>query len=189
MPTHIFLTIHSPIHVPFPLCTPPHLLQFRLYLHPAKERTIWEMIKGLDRDAWGRGLQGFPLVTLSEAWRLSVREDAYIHKELRRWGLRMVFLPACMWIQVTAFLSRSSHSDFMSLALAWSQSTAKTVAQPEESPSCTTDRDFPEDFKLAQETPQGNTKSSAPSLLTLPQTVTKWDLVTGLWLAMHTARL
>lgn len=139
-----------------------------------------ELSGRLDRKVWTKMLGGEDyrvslLVSLPEAWRLSVREDAYIPKELRRWGLRMVFLPAWTWIQATAFLSRSSHSDFMSCALAWSQSTAKTVAQPEESSFCTIDRDFPEAFKLEQETPQENTKTSTPSLLTLPQTVTKCD--------------
>lgn len=58
-----------------------------------------ELSARLDRKVWTKMLGGEDyrvslLVTLPEAWRLSVREDAYIPKELRRWGLRMVFLPA-----------------------------------------------------------------------------------------------
>ena len=121
-----------------------HSPNFRLHPHP----TSWGIRKGLNQD--GReGKHGDPiLVTLYQAWRLNAWDDGYLPKHGERWGLRTGFLPAWVWIQATAFLSRSSHSQSMSLALSCSQSTARTVAQLEEFASCTTERDFPEAPRL-----------------------------------------
>ena len=84
-------------------------------------------------------------------------------------GLRTVFLPAWMWIQAMAFLSRSSHSHFMSLPLSCSQSTTRTVAQLKESASCTTDRDATGTPRLAESPSRGRKKLHSP-LTYLPQT-------------------
>lgn len=120
-----------------------------------------------------------------QACRLSVWEDAYLPKELRTWGLRLGLLPACIWIQDTAFLSRSSHSHCMFLALVCSHNTASTVAQPEEFPFCATDRNLPETFKFAGN-PSRECKKPHPSSLTMPQPAVKWgNLVSTLFMTFE----
>lgn len=129
---------HSPSMFPYLFIQlSPSYLKSKLLPSSCQGKDSWKTRNSLDQDSEGNDCEdscGHPLPGLG----LSPGS-----------GL----LPAWVRIQATAFLSRSSHSIFWSLPWVCSQTTARTVAQPEESTCCTIDRDFPEDSRLGQEAP------------------------------------
>ena len=120
-----------PICVPLPPYSSTFLVP-NLIFHPCppKKKLAGRLVK-----IWSRMVEAGDNGTL--LWSPSARPGK--GKEA---GLRIVLLPAWARIQATAFLSRSSHSHFKSLPLSCSQITARMVAQPEESTSCTVDREL-----------------------------------------------
>lgn len=134
LPPCVLATCHLLTHVPstFIHTLPAPITHFNPIPLQKESRKALSLHRGCE-------CADHPVLIFFQAWRHS----NWLPKGKGK-GMGIVFLPPLLWSQPTAFLSRSSHSFFKSLAYACNQITASIVAQAEGSRTCT-DREFPHD--------------------------------------------